>query len=114
VDSDYAFFRPTLFTGWEIKNLAASCKLSCPKRLAGVQTLLAWLSMPVTLTCPRCHHIGLVRLEQVIQGTEVTTSYFCGACTHEWAVSNKPLAKPIPEKPIRRVGRTRIFGPTSK
>lgn len=34
--------------------------------------------------CPRCHHIGLVRVEHVIKGPVATDLFTCGRCGHTW------------------------------
>jgi hypothetical protein len=49
--------------------------------------------MPQNTPCERCQRIGLVRLERIITGTNVTLSYYCGACTHTWQ-----LPTPDPRK----------------
>ena len=42
--------------------------------------------MPQHTPCERCHRVGLVRLERIITGTQVTLAYYCGACEHSWQV----------------------------
>ena len=34
--------------------------------------------------CPKCAHVGLVRLEHVIQGGVSKRAFYCGACEHTW------------------------------
>ena len=45
--------------------------------------------------CIKCGLVGLVRLENVIRGTEITRLYYCGACDHSWTVNDLPAAKPL-------------------
>ena len=40
--------------------------------------------MPQNMSCERCQRVGLVREERIITGTQVTLSYYCGACDHTW------------------------------
>jgi hypothetical protein len=37
-----------------------------------------------TTPCERCQRVGVVRLERIITGSQVTLSYYCGACDHSW------------------------------
>ena len=40
--------------------------------------------MPQTVPCERCQRVGLVHLERIITGSQVTLAYYCGACEHSW------------------------------
>ena len=52
--------------------------------------------MPQRTPCEHCHGVGLVRLERIITGMQVTLSYRCGACDHSWQV-----VTPDPRKVVR-------------
>ena len=40
--------------------------------------------MPQDTPCEKCHRVGLVYLERIITGTQVTLSYYCAGCEHLW------------------------------
>ena len=46
--------------------------------------------------CERCQRVGMVHLERIINGINVTLSYYCDACMHTWQV-----ALPDPRKTAR-------------
>ena len=48
--------------------------------------------MPDTLRCPRCHKVGLVRLETVIRGRRSLRHFYCGACAYEWELKHEGSA----------------------
>jgi hypothetical protein len=50
--------------------------------------------MPDKTPCPRCHKAGLVRLETIIKGGRSLRHYYCGACAHEWELSEFGDAPP--------------------
>lgn len=41
------------------------------------------------LKCPACRARGFVRFENVIQGMDAKRQFFCWACDHSWAVSDR-------------------------
>ena len=41
------------------------------------------------LQCPSCLTKGVVRFENVIQGLDARRQFFCWACDHSWAVSDR-------------------------
>jgi hypothetical protein len=41
------------------------------------------------LQCPACLTRGFVRFENVVQGMDATRQFFCWACDHSWAVSDR-------------------------
>ena len=48
--------------------------------------------VPDKTACPRCNKVGLVRLETVIKGGQSRLHYYCGACAHEWELTEPQLA----------------------
>jgi hypothetical protein len=44
--------------------------------------------LPEETECPRCPKPGFVRLENVIKGYQARRVFYCGACGHEWSVSD--------------------------
>ena len=38
----------------------------------------------MTIECPRCRKVGLVRLETVIRGNDTERQYQCGRCSYAW------------------------------
>lgn len=45
--------------------------------------------VPDKTACPRCNKVGLVRLETVIKGGQSRLHYYCGACAHEWDLTER-------------------------
>jgi hypothetical protein len=41
------------------------------------------------LQCPDCFARGFVRFENVVQGVEARRQFFCWACDHSWAVTDR-------------------------
>jgi transposase-like protein len=50
-----------------------------------------------TISCPRCKKSGFIRIEHIIQAGRTVHSYFCGACTYRWEISEKETSKPPKE-----------------
>jgi transcription elongation factor Elf1 len=50
--------------------------------------------MPDKTVCPRCRKIGFVRLETVIKAGNAVRSFYCGACGHQWTVTEDASAPP--------------------
>jgi transcription elongation factor Elf1 len=63
--------------------------------------------MPDTLRCPRCYKVGLVRLETVIRGRRSLRHFYCGACGHEWELTQEGSAPTKGHKEIGRPDRSR-------
>jgi hypothetical protein len=50
--------------------------------------------MPARLpSCPHCRDNLFVRVEWVLSGRRVSSSFYCGRCNHEWRVESTPPAK---------------------
>jgi hypothetical protein len=73
---------------------------------AAVTRRLKGLHMPHRTQCPHCEKIGFVRTEHVITGTIANVAFYCGACGHQWSVTERPPPALLP-KP-----RSQSFGPT--
>ena len=63
--------------------------------------------MPDTLRCPRCHKVGLVRVETVIKGRRTLRHLYCGACSHEWELTQEGSAPAKRRKEIGAPDRSR-------
>lgn len=46
----------------------------------------------LTLACPRCKRVGLIRFETVIKSATTLRHYYCGGCEHTWSASEGPAA----------------------
>ena len=57
--------------------------------------------MSQNMPCERCQRAGLLRLERIITGTDITLSYCCGACGHTWQVA-VPDPRKIARAALRR------------
>ena len=62
--------------------------------------------MPQHTPCEHCHRVGLVRLERIITGTQVTLSYYCGACDHSWQVVT-PDPRQVVQVPVQLIKERR-------
>jgi DNA-directed RNA polymerase subunit RPC12/RpoP len=64
----------------------------------------------MTIECPRCRKVGLVRLETVIRGHDSERQYQCGRCGYAWHERDMAVAADRRRTPPRPVPRERRRG----
>ena len=57
--------------------------------------------VPYQTPCPRCAHVGLVRLEHVIKGGVSKHAFYCGSCEHTWELVDGQTPEAAPRKRSR-------------